>query len=105
MRRAEGADVAPDLIVSTTPAAWGETAIAELLRTFTPAKGSEDVQGPVGIAMASTVRSPTKRPLPENWSATSCARYSQRRPLFTVRRFSDQESWMNTPMSAFRFSW
>ena len=61
VRRAEGADVAPDLIVSTTPAAWGETAIAELLRTFTPAKGSEDVQGPVGIAMASQLRDAPRR--------------------------------------------
>lgn len=61
VRRAEGADVSPDLIITTTPSAWGETAIAELLRTFTPVKGPEDVPGPIGIAMAAQLRDVPRR--------------------------------------------
>jgi hypothetical protein len=61
VRRAEGSDVAPELLVSTTPSAWGETGIAELLRTFTPVKGGEDVAGPIAIAMASQLREVTRR--------------------------------------------
>lgn len=61
IRRQEGADTLAEAIISTTASAWGETAIAELLRTFTPQKGSEDVQGPIVIAMASQVREAARR--------------------------------------------
>ncbi|MEZ4393072.1 MAG: hypothetical protein R3A48_18450 [Polyangiales bacterium] len=61
VQRAEGADVAPETIISSSPAAWGETSIADLLRTFTPVKGSEDVPGPIAIAMAAQVRGAAPR--------------------------------------------
>lgn len=61
VQRAEGADVAPETIISSSPAAWGETSIADLLRTFTPVKGSEDVQGPIAIAMAAQIRGAATR--------------------------------------------
>lgn len=56
VRRAEGADASPESLISTSPRAWGETSISELLRTFTPVKGGDDVAGPIAIAMAATVR-------------------------------------------------
>lgn len=56
VQRAEGSDVSPEMIISSSPRAWGETAIAELLRTFTPSKGGDDVQGPIAIAMAAQIR-------------------------------------------------
>ena len=52
--RAEGSTGAASLVL-TTPQAWGETGIAELLRSFVPVKGADDVQGPVTLAMAGTI--------------------------------------------------
>jgi hypothetical protein len=52
--RAEGSQGATSLLLSS-PQAWGETAIAELLRTFVPSKGADDVQGPVSLAMAGMI--------------------------------------------------
>lgn len=59
--RAEGATTVPATLVQTTASAWGETGIAELLRTFAPSKGNDDVQGPVPVAMASVVPGVTPR--------------------------------------------
>lgn len=55
VQRDNGSAVVPAAIVQTTPGAWGETAVADLLRTFSPNHGREDVDGPVSIAMASQV--------------------------------------------------
>lgn len=52
--RSEGSSTATSLVL-TSPQAWGETAIAELLRTFVPSKGPDDVQGPVSLAMAGMI--------------------------------------------------
>lgn len=52
--RAEGSQSATSLVL-TSPQAWGETAIAELLRTFVPSKGADDVTGPVSLAMAGMI--------------------------------------------------
>jgi len=52
--RAEGSQGATSLLLSS-PQAWGETAIAELLRTFVPSRGPDDVQGPVSLAMAGMI--------------------------------------------------
>lgn len=60
VRRAENSTVVPAAIVQTTPGAWGETAISELLRTFAPSHGAEDVSGPISIAMASEVPEVTR---------------------------------------------
>ncbi len=53
--RAPGSTVVPAAIVQTTPQAWGETDIPDLLQTFTPERGSADIQGPINIAMATEV--------------------------------------------------
>ncbi len=52
--RADGSSLGT-MLLQSTPEAWGETAIAELMRTFVPSKGNDDVQGPVSLAMAGTV--------------------------------------------------
>lgn len=59
--RAEGGAVVPQTLAQTTGQAWGETDIADLLHTFRPVKARDDVQGPVAIAMASTVPGATSR--------------------------------------------
>lgn len=53
--RSTGATTVPATLLETTTSAWGETDITELMRTFTPSKGNTDVQGPVPVAMATTV--------------------------------------------------
>ncbi len=55
LRRMAGATVVPAAIVQTTPQAWGETDVPDLLRTFTPTRGPGDVDGPVTIAMSAEI--------------------------------------------------
>ncbi|MBI5516711.1 MAG: GldG family protein [Deltaproteobacteria bacterium] len=52
LRRMERAAAVPQALLSSTPEAWGETSIQELLRTFTPVKDPADVAGPIHLAMA-----------------------------------------------------
>lgn len=52
--RAEGTTGATSLVLSS-PESWGETGIADLMRNHAPAKGADDVQGPVSLAMAGMV--------------------------------------------------
>lgn len=52
--RAEGS-TAPTSLLLTSPQAWGETSIGDLTRNAAPAKGPDDVQGPVSLAMAGMI--------------------------------------------------
>lgn len=52
--RAEGSTGATSLVLSS-PQAWGETGIGDLMRNHAPSKGADDIQGPVSLAMAGMV--------------------------------------------------
>jgi hypothetical protein len=59
--RAEGSDVVPATLVLSSPRAWGETGVRELLRTWTPVKEAADITGPLPIAMAAEVAGVARR--------------------------------------------
>lgn len=61
LTRAAGSEVVPTVLVQTSARAWGEVAIADLLRTYTPTLDRDDVAGPIALAMASEVPGVARR--------------------------------------------
>lgn len=61
LTRAEGSTVVPTVLVSTTPDGWGETEVADLMRTLSPSRDTRDLAGPVALAMASEYPNATRR--------------------------------------------
>jgi len=61
LTRQEGSEVVPSVLVQTSPRAWGEVSIADLLRTYTPTLDRDDVAGPVAIAMAAEIPGVARR--------------------------------------------
>lgn len=61
VQRAAGSAVVPATLLLSSPRAWGETGVRELLRTYAPVKESADFEGPVALAMASEVAGAARR--------------------------------------------
>ncbi|MBL8603967.1 MAG: GldG family protein [Myxococcales bacterium] len=60
--RAEGSAVVPVVLASTTPEGWGESNVADLMRTLTPSRDAHDLAGPITVAMASSLADAPARP-------------------------------------------